>query len=118
MNARSTVEVLATFFISVMLLWFALLPTHPSHRRDALEAYSQYLKAPSEETRHAYQNILDRVNRPFHISQYLSGVIGLSLLPRLVVVLRKHKTTSMGGKPLPSSGELPPSLSFRVSRCK
>jgi hypothetical protein len=107
MNARSTISVTASLLISVMLLWFALLPTHPSRNRDALEAYSRYLRAPSEETRQTYQNILDRVNRPFHISQYLSGVIGLSLLLRLVVILGKHRTTSMGGKPLPSD-ELPP----------
>src|SRR6266853_3988652 len=94
MNARSTISVTAALIISLMLLWFALLPTHPSRNRDALEAYSRYLKSPSEETRQAYQNILDRVNRPFHVSQALSGAIGLSVLLGLIVTRGKHKTTS------------------------
>jgi len=94
MNARSMIPVAATLLISVMLLWFALLPTHPTHNRDALEAYSRYVKASSEETRHAYQEILDRVNRPFHFSQALSGAIGLSLLLGLIVTRGKHKPTS------------------------
>lgn len=94
MSVRYTISVTATLFISVMLLWFALLPTHPSRNRDALEAYSRYLKTPSEENRHAYQDILDRVNRPFHVSQALSGGIGLSLLLGLIVTRGKRKTTS------------------------
>ena len=83
-----------TLFVSVMLLWFAILPTHPTRDHVATEAYLNYIKAPTEENHRTFVDIVDRINRRFHVSQYICGAIGLASLIWLFAGLRKHKTTS------------------------
>jgi hypothetical protein len=72
----------ATFLIllaSAVLLLFMLLPTTPIHSGKVSAAYSRYVNAPSEETKRDYEDTLYMVNRPFHILQYISGIVGLVL---------------------------------------
>lgn len=79
-------SMVAVLLSSAALLTFTFLPTHPIHSRKVAAAYSHYVNSPSEETRHAYEEAVDRVNRPFHILQYISGTCGL-VLP-LVLIFR------------------------------
>jgi hypothetical protein len=78
---------------SAVLLAFSLLPTSPIHSQEVGKAYSQYLKAPSEETRRVYEATVDRVNRPFHILQYFSAICGLTL--PLVFIFWRRKSNGI-----------------------
>lgn len=84
---RRTLAALGVLVFAGVLLTFALLPTFPIHSREVVAAYSHYMNAPSDETRRTYENAVDRVNRPFHILQYISGICGLAL--PLVLILRR-----------------------------
>jgi hypothetical protein len=81
---------------STVLLAFSLLP-NPIHSQKVGKAYSQYLKAPSEETRRVYEATADRVNRPFHILQYSSAICGLTL--PLVFIFWRRKSNGILARP-------------------
>jgi hypothetical protein len=76
---RRVLTALGILVCSGMLLAFAFLPTLPVHSQKAGAAYSQYLRAPTPETKRAYEDVVDSVNRPFHLLQYISGICGLAL---------------------------------------
>jgi hypothetical protein len=84
---RRPTTVPVVLLCSVVLAAFALLPMPPVHSRKVDAAYSNYVDAPSQETRLALQNTIERANLPFHILQYVSGVSALGLLT--VVALRR-----------------------------
>jgi len=82
----------ATFLIlfgSAVLLFFMLLPSTPIHSRKVSAAYSRYVSAPSEETKREYEDTLYMVNRPFHILQYILGIVGIVLPCSLCLIWRK-----------------------------
>src|SRR6266700_3255599 len=91
----SAFMILGVLLCSGALLTFALLPTLPIHSRKVAAAYSLYRSSPSEETRRAYEEAIDSVNRPFHILQYISGTCGLVMPLGIIFRLwRKRRASS------------------------
>jgi len=81
---------LGILICSIVLLAFSLLSTTSVHSQEVGKAYSQYMKAPSEEMRQVYEDTVARVNRPFHILQYSAAICGLAL--PLIFILRRRKS--------------------------
>jgi hypothetical protein len=81
---------LVILILSVALLLFMLLPGNPVHSPKISAAYSRYISAPSEENKRAYEDTVNRVNRPVHIAQYTSGALGIGLLFMLRSLWRKR----------------------------
>src|SRR5690349_11228359 len=94
---RKACAIVGILSCSTVLLAFSLLPTSPTNGQEVIKAYSQYLKAPSEETRRVYEATVDRVNRPFHILQYSSAICGLTL--PLVFIFWRRKSNRIPGRP-------------------
>jgi len=86
---REAFLIFGILICSIVLLAFSFLTTTPIHSQEIGKAYSLYTKAPSGETRRAYENTVDRVNRPFHILQYFSAICGLTL-PAVFVLRRRN----------------------------
>ena len=78
---------------SGLLLAFALVPTIPIHSREVTAAYAKYLNSPSEDTRRAYLETLDRANRPFHTLQYISAASAVALWVLAVRVWRRRRAS-------------------------
>ena len=91
--------ILGVLLCSGALLTFALLPTLPVHSREVTAAYFLYRSSPSEETRRAYEEAIDRMNRPFHILQYISGTCGL-VLPLVLIFHPWRKRRASGHSPV------------------
>jgi hypothetical protein len=87
---REAFVILGILICSAVSLAFSLLPATPIYSHEAGKAYSQYLKAPSEETKRVYEGTVARVNSPFHLLQYSAAISGLTL--PLVFVLRRRKS--------------------------
>jgi hypothetical protein len=94
---REACAIVGILICSTVLLAFSLLPTTPIHSQEVGKAYSQYMKAPSEETRRLYEDTVDRVNRPFHILQYSSAICGLTL--PLVFIFWRRKSNGILARP-------------------
>ena len=88
-------KILLTFGImvaSAALIGFALLP-NTIDSRAVSDAYGRYLRSPSEETKRAYEETRDRVNRPLHILQTVSLFSGIALPFFLIRVWRKRSVS-------------------------
>ena len=77
------------------LLNFALLPKTPIHSREVTAAYARYAEAPSAQTKRTYEDTLERVNRPWHLLEYASGLVGIALL---FVFFRVWRTPHLRGQ--------------------
>ena len=76
---RSAASTLAVTLVSLLLLAFAWMPTHPSRDHEALSAELRVARDPTPENKRALQAALDLANRPFHTIQISALICGIAL---------------------------------------
>lgn len=84
---------LVVLVVTIVLLSIALLP-NPINSREVSDAYARYINNPSEETKRAYEEARDRVNRPFHTLQTVCLISGILLPLVLIRVWRRRLKTA------------------------
>jgi hypothetical protein len=77
---------------SLALIAEVFVPYTPIHSHEVTSAYAAYRATPSDASRRAYEETVDRVNRPLHILQYVSGISGVALLAFVGLSWKQNKS--------------------------